>query len=108
MSGRCGWSTSATIWCRSASSTRANELPNVGLVCATLESGEYALIDTGSATVRRAYREREAAALARQRLFRSLGLDAIEVDTRESYMHPLMRFFRAAREAPQGRALELP
>ena len=60
-----------------------------------LESGEYALIDTGSAAVRRAYREqREAAALARQRLFRSLGLDLIEVDTRESYMHPLMRFFR--------------
>ena len=75
---------------------RERELPNVGLVwLRDLESGEYALIDTGSAAVRRAYREqREAAALARQRLFRSLGLDAIEVDTSESYMHPLMRFFR--------------
>jgi uncharacterized protein (DUF58 family) len=75
---------------------RERELPNVGLVwLRDLESGEYALIDTGSAAVRRDYREqREAAALARQRLFRSLGIDAIEVDTRESYMHPLMRFFR--------------
>jgi hypothetical protein len=27
-------------------------------------------------------------------LFRSLGLDIIDVSTRESYIHPLMRFFR--------------
>jgi uncharacterized protein (DUF58 family) len=75
---------------------REMELPNVGLIMLRdLESGEHALVDTGSAAVRRAYRDqRAAAALARERLFRSLGLDLIEVDTRESYMRPLMRFFR--------------
>jgi uncharacterized protein (DUF58 family) len=75
---------------------RERELPDLGLMMLRdLETGEYALIDTGSAAVRRAYREqRAAAALARERLFRSLGIDLIEVDTRESYMRPLMRFFR--------------
>jgi uncharacterized protein (DUF58 family) len=75
---------------------RESELPNVGLITLRdLETGDYALIDTGSAAVRRAYRERRAAAaLVRQRLFRSLGVDVIDVTTRESYIHPLMRFFR--------------
>jgi uncharacterized protein (DUF58 family) len=75
---------------------REMELPNVGLIMLRdLETGEHALIDSGSAAVRRACREqRVAAARARERLFRSLGLDLIEVDTRESYMRPLMRFFR--------------
>ena len=75
---------------------REMALPDLGLIMLRdLETGEHALIDSGSAAVRRAYREqREAAAAARQRLFRSIGVDLIEVDTRESYMRPLMRFFR--------------
>jgi len=75
---------------------REMELPDVGLiVLRDLESGAHALVDTGSAAVRRAYRERrEDAARARQRLFRSLGIDVIDVSTREAYIHPLMRFFR--------------
>jgi uncharacterized protein (DUF58 family) len=75
---------------------REMELPNLGLIMLRdLETGEHVLVDSGSAAVRRAYREqRAAAALARQRLFRSLGLDVIDVNTRDSYMHPLMRFFR--------------
>ena len=75
---------------------REMELPDVGLIMLRdLESGEHALVDTGSAAVRRAYRERrEAAARARARLFRSLGIDVIDVSTREAYIHPLMRFFR--------------
>jgi uncharacterized protein (DUF58 family) len=75
---------------------RELELPNLGLLMLRdLETGDHALVDTGSAAVRRAYRERrEAAALARQRLFRALGLEMIDVNTRDSYIHPLMRFFR--------------
>lgn len=75
---------------------RELELPNLGLLMLRdLETGDHALVDSGSAAVRRAYRERrEAAALARQRLFRALGLDTIDVNTRDSYIHPLMRFFR--------------
>jgi uncharacterized protein (DUF58 family) len=85
---------------------REMALPDVGLIMLRdLETGAYALVDTGSAAVRRAYRERrEAAALARQRLFRSLGLDIIDVSTRESYIHPLMRFFRRARSV-EGKAV---
>ena len=75
---------------------REMELPDVGLIMLRdLESGEHALVDTGSAAVRRAYRERrEDAARGRQRLFRALGIDVIDVSTREAYIHPLMRFFR--------------
>ena len=75
---------------------READLPNVGLLSLRdLETGRRALVDTGSAAVRRQYRERrEAAALARQRLFRSLGVDPIEVQTDQSYIQPLMRFFR--------------
>jgi uncharacterized protein (DUF58 family) len=84
---------------------REMELPNLGLIMLRdLETGEHVLVDSGSAAVRRAYREqRAAAALARQRLFRSLGLDVIDVNTRDSYMHPLMRFFRLREKRRQGR-----
>ena len=52
---------------------REMALPDLGLIMLRdLETGEHALIDSGSAAVRRAYREqREAAAAARRRLFRS-------------------------------------
>ena len=72
------------------------ELPNLGLLSLRdLETGQQVLVDTGSAAVRRQYRERrEAAVLARQRLFRSLGVDPIEVQTDQPYIQPLMRFFR--------------
>ena len=75
---------------------REAELPPVGLLrLQDLESGETVMVDTSSAAVRRAYRQRQAAAVTqRQQLFQSLGIDAIEVRTDEPYMNPMMRFFR--------------
>jgi uncharacterized protein (DUF58 family) len=75
---------------------READLPALGLIALEdLETGEQVLIDSGSAAVRRRYRERRDAAVAeRRRLFRTLGLDGIEVPTDEPYVRPLMRFFR--------------
>jgi uncharacterized protein (DUF58 family) len=75
---------------------REASLPALGLIALEdLETGEQVLVDSGSAAVRRRYRERREAAVAeRQRLFRTLGLDPIEVPTDEPYVRPLMRFFR--------------
>jgi uncharacterized protein (DUF58 family) len=45
--------------------------------------------------VREEYRRRREAAVAeRRRAFRGLGIDSIEVQTDQPYIHPLMRFFR--------------
>ena len=75
---------------------REAELPSVGLMCLEdLESGATLVIDSRSAAVRRAYQQRqEAAVQQRRQLFHSLGIDAIEVRTDEPYMNPMMRFFR--------------
>lgn len=75
---------------------REHELPNLGFIqLRDLETGEIALVDTGSARVRRAYQQRrDDAVAARQRLFQTLGLDTIDVRTDEPYIAPLMRFFR--------------
>jgi uncharacterized protein (DUF58 family) len=75
---------------------REAALPDLGLIALEdLETGEQILVDSGSAAVRERYREQRAAAVAvRQRLFRSLGVDPIEVRTDEPYVRPLLRFFR--------------
>ncbi len=85
---------------------REISLPNVGFVTLQdLETGEHVLVDTASAMVRRLYRERREAAVAeRRQLFRTLGIDAIEVLTDQPYINPLMRFFRLReRRLSQGR-----
>lgn len=71
-------------------------LPNAGLVVlADPETGEEVAVDTGRRMLRDAYvalheRQREE----RRRLFRRLGVDEIEVRTGESYINPLLAFFR--------------
>jgi len=78
------------------SDRREASLPNVGLLTLSdLETGQQVLVDTGSARVREEYRRRREAAVAeRRRAFRALGIDSIEVQTDQPYIHPLMRFFR--------------
>ncbi len=75
---------------------REAALPDLGLLMLRdLETGQQVLVDTGSARVREAYRAQRAAAVAaRQRLFRALGIDTIEVQTDQPYVQPLLRFFR--------------
>jgi uncharacterized protein (DUF58 family) len=74
-----------------------SELPDVGL--ATLrdpETGARVAVDTSHPKVRAAYAtamaERRA---AKRQLLRRLAIDEIPVSTHESFIEPLMRFFRA-------------
>jgi uncharacterized protein (DUF58 family) len=75
---------------------REESLPNVGfLELEDAETGETLLIDTTDPQVRKqvtdkAYRQKSE----RERLFRSMNVDAIEINTGESYVEPLIRFFR--------------
>ena len=75
---------------------RELELPSVGLVSLKdAETGRARLYDTSSAPFRR---ELEASARERvrklERGFRSWGIDFIHIDTSESVVEPLVRFFR--------------
>ncbi len=85
---------------------REMSLPRIGLIhLEDPETGAHVMVDTASAAVRRDFAQRrEAVVQRRQRMFRALGLDAIEVTTDEPYMHALMRFFRLReRRLQQGR-----
>jgi uncharacterized protein (DUF58 family) len=71
------------------------ELPSLGrLVLQDAETGEIVEVNTGDQRKRRAFAERQAKAqndLAR--LFRSAGIDAIQLRTDEPYAAELGRFF---------------
>jgi len=71
-------------------------LPDVGLIeLEDAESGERVLVDTGDARVRQAFAEQaEKARRERDRLLRSVDVDAIVLRTDRSYTEALMRFFR--------------
>jgi uncharacterized protein (DUF58 family) len=71
-------------------------LPRLGFIALQdLETGADILVDTHSALVRERYQQRRAAAVAQRRqLFRSLGIETIDLHTDEPYVQPLMRFFR--------------
>ncbi len=85
---------------------RESQLPDVGLLnVVDPETGIPALIDSGSARVRRVYAEaaRRARALLIDTVRRS-GVDLLELSTDEPYEKPLLRFFheRARRAAMAG------
>jgi uncharacterized protein (DUF58 family) len=71
-------------------------LPDVGLVSfVDPETGEDLFIDTGAPGLRALYARRAVAEReARQRLFRKLAIDEIEIRTDSSYITPLLGFFR--------------
>jgi len=79
------------------SDPREMELPDVGIVeMEDAETGEEVLIDTSDVRARRAFMNAsEEARSARQRLFRSVGVDRVDVCTDRPYIEPLMRFFEA-------------
>ena len=75
---------------------REIKLPNVGLIeLEDAETGELVMIDTGSALVRKRY---ENFGVSRQKrlndLFRSMGVDHLEILTGRNYVRELVRFFR--------------
>jgi uncharacterized protein (DUF58 family) len=79
---------------------RERELPRAGLIdVIDNETGRRTVIDTTSARWRRAHADlARRAEDARRREFRRYRLDCIDVSTGESFVEPLVRFFRT-REA---------
>ena len=75
---------------------REVELPNVGLIeLADAESGETIVIDTRSEEAREMYSElNQRADAERRQIFRANQIDSIHIKTDESYVKPLIRFFR--------------
>ncbi|MEP9411839.1 MAG: DUF58 domain-containing protein [Candidatus Brocadia sp.] len=75
---------------------REQELPNVGFIeLKDAESGEILLVDTANPLARKEFctlnaRQREE----RSKLFRSMGVDEILVNTGRNYVEPVIRFFR--------------
>lgn len=80
----------------SVTDPREIRLPDVGLIrLEDAETGETVLVDTGSEAVRKKYeaygRERRQTLKS---LFRSMGIDQIEIFTDSNYVLDLVRFFR--------------
>lgn len=75
---------------------RELEIPDVGLIeLQDSETGERVIVDTRSANVRELYAElNRKASLERQQSFRASQVDFIDIRTDESYVSPLIRFFR--------------
>ena len=79
---------------------REQSLPKAGLIeLADNETGRRIIVDTSNARWRKTYKQLVDRELeARDRRFRELNLDCIRVHTGESFVEPLIRFFRT-REA---------
>ncbi|MDP6776685.1 MAG: DUF58 domain-containing protein [Candidatus Latescibacteria bacterium] len=75
---------------------REDEMPDIGIVeLEDAETGEEILVDTSDPVTRAEFaRVSEEARAARNGLFRSAGVDSVEVSTGASYVEPLMQFFR--------------
>ena len=75
---------------------REVELPDVGLIeLEDAESGETVIVDTRSEEARRLYTElNQRADAERRQVFRASQVDSIHIRTDESYVKPLIRFFR--------------
>jgi uncharacterized protein (DUF58 family) len=72
------------------------ELPAAGLLLLEdPETGERALVDSSSASIRRRFAEEARRRIEeRKALFRRVGIDEIEIDTRTPSIAALLRFFR--------------
>jgi hypothetical protein len=75
---------------------RELDLPDVGFIeLEDAETGEVVLIDTSYADVRNSYQQQSTQdVLARTKLFQSMNVDHIDIRTDQSYVEPLIRFFR--------------
>ncbi len=82
---------------------REETLPNMGLIALEdAETGEVVVLDTREAKAREMYRQLNLSVVeARRKFFQSNKIDNIEIRTEQSYVEPLIRFFRqrAVRES---------
>ncbi len=71
------------------------KLPEVGLIeIEDLETGEVMLLDTSFSPIRQTYsRNAQEEKTRLKKLFKSIGVDSIDIYTNESYIPPLTRFF---------------
>lgn len=74
---------------------REIDILNVGMIeLEDAETGERVVVDTRSEQVQQLYSDKiRKKTLERQQAFRSSKVDSIEINTDESYVIPLMRFF---------------
>jgi len=75
---------------------REVELPNVGfLELEDAETGETVLIDTGSTEIRETFfSESQEERDKREKFFKSIGVDNINILTDRSYVEPITKFFK--------------
>jgi uncharacterized protein (DUF58 family) len=75
---------------------REVELPNIGFIeLEDAETGETILVDTSNAQVRSGFFSKsEGDRLQREKFFKSIGIDNINIYTDRSYVEPITRFFR--------------
>ena len=75
---------------------REIDLPDVGFIeLEDAETGETFLVDTSSSALRQEFAAATSSAVEeREKLFRSLDVDYIDIRTDQSYIEPLIRFFR--------------
>lgn len=75
---------------------RELKLPSVGFIeVEDAETGETVLVDTSAAALRRSYEKTAAEHSDRlQRMFRSRGIDCVNIHTDRSYVRPIELFFR--------------
>lgn len=75
---------------------REQGMPNVGLVeLEDAETGETVTVDTSDAALMNLFSSQtEDEKLKREKLFKSMNIDFIDVYTNKSYVEPLVKFFR--------------
>ena len=75
---------------------RELELPNIGYIeLEDAETGEEILLDTSDGQVRQLFAmETSNAMIQREKLFKSMNVDSIDIRTDQSYIEPLIKFFR--------------
>jgi len=75
---------------------REVSLPDVGFIeLEDAETGEVVLVDTFSNEVRETFRQRASRDVEeRARLFRAMNVDHVDIRTDQSYVEPLISFFR--------------
>jgi uncharacterized protein (DUF58 family) len=80
----------------SVSDPREMQMPNVGLIeLEDAETGKRVIMDTGSRDVRQRYESLGAERQQRLRgLFRSTGVDHLEIENGRDYVGDLVRFFK--------------
>lgn len=75
---------------------RELELPSIGFIeLEDLETGERIMLNTSDSGVRRRFKHESSEVMVkRDKLFKSMNVDSVVIRTDESYIEPLMKFFR--------------